>query len=366
MFRKSIYLIFALLCLPALGADENKLRIFTWDGYVMPNEIAAVNKLLEAAGNPVRAELVPKWAEGPDQMHSVIASGAADLSFLTLNYIKMQNGRTAKLLQGINTTSPRLPNYKKTIEALRDIPYGMVDGKHLYVPWGGGAYGLWANMKKVKKEDLPKSLSDLLDPKWKGKISLTKGQVQPNVALAMMAIGKQPFELDLLVQAGKKAEAKKLGDPNGEAQKFLNALYNQVKTFWGAVPDFGGDLEIVASYGIEIQGLLDKGEDWQLIQFKEGTTVWLDTMNVMASVTGKKLEAAEIFMNYFLGPEVQNRVVKGLSMVAASKEVNNPMLKTNPDFFAQHLFWPPYAAEADNVMKQMSSRAMLSATQKKK
>jgi spermidine/putrescine-binding protein len=68
-------------------------------------------------------------------------------------------------------------------------------------------------------------------------------------------------------------------------------------------------LWIVASYGPEIAALNRKGQDWQLINFKEGNTVWLDTMNIAKGVSGKKLEAAELFIDYFLGKEVQNRVV---------------------------------------------------------
>ena len=345
-------------------ADENKLRVFTWEGYVSPQEVEAVNKLLADAGNPVRVEVIRPWAEGPDQMYSVIASKKADLSMLTLNYIQMQNERTAKLLQPINVQSPRLTNYKNVLDSLKNTPFGMRGNQPLYVPYGGGAYGIWANMKKVKKEDLPKSIKDLADPKWKGKVSLTKGQIQPNVALAMLAIGEKPFALHDLFVAGQAAKANELASPTSEAQKFLNILYGQVKTFWGSAPEFTDDLTLVASYGIEIAGLRNKGGDWQLVPFKEGNTVWLDTMNVMAHVSGKKLEAAEIFMNYYWTPEVQKRIVNELSMVGAIKGIPNPLLDENPNFFRQDMFWPPYHPDADRAMKSMSSRAMISATRK--
>jgi len=109
----------------------------------MPNEVTAVNKLLTKKGYNYKVEVIKPWAEGPEQMYDVLRSGKADISFLTLNYIKMQQSRTAKLLQPINIGSPRLTNYKYLLKSLTDIGIGMDGNKHLYIPWGGGAYGIW-------------------------------------------------------------------------------------------------------------------------------------------------------------------------------------------------------------------------------
>jgi spermidine/putrescine-binding protein len=232
------------------------------------------------------------------------------------------------------------------------------DGKPLYVPFGGGAYGLWANLAKIDKEALPRSLNDLLDPKWTGRLSLTSGQVQPNVAIAMMATGQRPFALDDLVSANDRAGATRLAAYNGPAQQFLNRLYAQVGAFWHSEPQFLDALWIVASYGPEIAGLRARGENWQLLQFREGNTVWLDTITIMKHVQGSKLEAAEVFLNHFLGPEVQNRVVASLSMVAVVDGVHNPLIEANPKFFEAGRFWPPYKPLADNLMRAMSDAAM--------
>jgi len=222
---------------------------------------------------------------------------------------------------------------------------------------GGGAYGLWANMKRLSPQDLPHHITDLLDPRWSGKLSLTSGQIQPNIALALLATHHAPFAINDLI--GKsRAEALALAAPGGEVQTFLDKLYGQVGKFWSTAPTFDAPLEIVASYGPEIGGLRAKGEDWQLIRFEEGNTVWLDTMNIVRGVSGAKLEAAEIFIDYFLGKEVQSRVVNGLSMVAVTTDVPNPQIEANPNFFEPAMFWPPYEAAADNLMKKMSDHAM--------
>ncbi|CAK0769610.1 Spermidine/putrescine-binding protein [Gammaproteobacteria bacterium] len=342
-------------CLPA-RADETKLHVFAWEGYVASEDIMAINQLLEKAGNPVRIEVIKPWAEGPDQMFNILRSGAADLSFLTLNYIKMNQEKTAKLLQPIDTG--KLTHYDKVLPTLREIPMGVQGGKPLYVPFGGGAYGIWANTKKIRPDDMPKRLNDLLDPKWKGRLSLTKGQIQPNIALVLMAMGKPPFYINDLIVKGNRDEVVKLTDKKSELQTKLNQLYSQVGAFWDAAPEFPDSLTLVASYGIEIAGLRAKGESWDLVEFKEGNTVWMDTMNIHQGLKGDKLRAAYLFIDYFLTPVVQNRVVNGLSMVAVTNEVKNPLIETNPNFFDPAKFWPPYESQADNVMKAMSNEAM--------
>ena len=143
-----LLIVFSLiLSTGGFAAEDNVIRVFTWDGYVMAEEVVAVNKLLVEKGYSYKVEVIKPWAEGPEQMFKVLRAGKADISFLTLNYIKMQRSRTAKLLQPINIKSPRLTNYKHLLKSLTDIGIGKDGNKHLYVPWGGGAYGIWANMK---------------------------------------------------------------------------------------------------------------------------------------------------------------------------------------------------------------------------
>ncbi len=355
MIRKALCVCAAVACLSFASAEES-LRIFTWEGYVQPEELAEVNKILKEKGYDYKAELISTYAEGPDQMFQVLRDGKADVSFLTLNYIMMLDGKIAKLIQPVNTGSPRLENYKQLNKNLTTIPMGMSEGKPLYIPFGGGAYGIWANLNKYKQEDLPVTLADLAqNAKWKGKLSLTQGQIQPNVALASLMAGESPFAINDLIAAGKRNEAIALSE---KLLPGMKALYGQVGEFWESGPKFKDDV-LTASYGVEISGENAKGGKWVLVKFKEGQTVWLDTINFHTSLSGKKLEAAEIFANYFIGKQVQERVVNGLSMVAVSTLVSkNPLIDADPNFFNNKMFWPPYSKMADNLMKKISDDAM--------
>lgn len=344
----------ALTLVASMGQATETLNVFTWDGYVHPDEVAAVNALLKEQGYDVEVKVIDTLAEGPEQMFDVLRSGTVDVSFLTLNYIQMEGLPFENLLQPINTASPRLSNVQALLPELSAIPMGMSDAGPLYLPFGGGSYGIWANDDVVTSH--PTSVAELLKPEWKGRVSLTDGQVQPNVALALMAMGEAPFAVqDASDDRAKMAEMQKA---DGPLQTTLTALYDQVGFFWSAGPEFRDDLAFVASYGPGAAAHLANGGNWSIVNFEEGNTVWLDTINFSKKLEGPKLEAAEIFANYFIGKEVQERIVNGLGMVASSTLVEaNPMLDENPEFFAEELFWPPYTKVANNVMNMLSKRA---------
>ncbi|WP_217273974.1 PotD/PotF family extracellular solute-binding protein [Shewanella sp. VB17] len=340
----------SLLMSVGLIAGE-RINVLTWEGYVEPYEVQEVNDILKERGYEYEIYVIPEWAEGPEQMFNILRAGKADISFLTLNYIKMQKGKTAQLLQGIDINSPRLSNYQYLDPLMLNVSMGVENEKTLYLPWGGGAYGFWADMSQLNQSDLPRSLNDLLKPRWQNRLSLTKGQIQPNIAIASLMLGKKAFFLnDLSRKELVKEQA------NGELQSKLNALYNQVGYYWTSGPDFENkNLHIVASYGIGAFAANRSGGHWQLINFEEGNTVWMDTINFHKDLTGRKLEAAEIFTNYFIGDKVQKRLVNDLGMISASLKYQSA---SDQGFFVQDMFWPPYQRTADNIMFIMSKNAM--------
>ena len=100
-----------------------------------------------------------------------------------------------------------------------------------------------------------------------------------------------------------------------------------------------------------------KGRNWQLINFKEGHMVWLDTINFVKGLSGLKLEAAEVFANYFIGKKVQARVSQELSMLAASSLVEgNALFGDRKEIFNEKMFVPPYDAISYSIMKKMTDR----------
>lgn len=352
--------IMALLCLPASAKDT--LRILTWEGYVTSQDLANVNLLLTQQGYDIEAKVIEPYAEGAEQMYDLIRQGKADISFLTLFFIKLQGEKSSKIIQPINTASPRLSNYKHLLPSLTHLPMGMQDGKVLYIPFAGGSYGFYVNRKTVSAADVPRSWNDLFAPRWKGKYSLNKSQVWYNVAIASMALGKKPFYINDLILAGDRAKAVEETREGAPLFQKLTELYSGAGDFWDAAPTFPKKLEIVSSWGIEVKQANREGGDWRPITFKEGNLVWMDTINFVSSLSGKRLEAAEIVANYFIGKDVQSRVSSELSLVSVSSlAATNPILKSEPTFFDTGTFVPPYDRVADNLMTLTSKAALTKA-----
>lgn len=358
--NKMSLLLAGFLSLPCLPVDAKEvLRILTWEGYVTVEDVSKVNSLLTTQGYDTEIKVISPYAEGPQQMYELMRSGKVDISFLTLFFIKLQGEKSTKIVQPIDTTSPRLSNYKFLLPALTRIPMGMQGDKVLYIPFAGGSYGFYVNRKTVPAADVPHSWNDLFAPRWRGKYSLNKAQVWYNIAITSLALGKEPYYLNDLAESGRRSEL--IGETSEGSQLFnkLTALYSGAGDFWEAAPAFPQNLEIVSSWGIEINEANRKGGDWRIIEFKEGQLVWMDTINFARSLTGKRLEAAEIVANYFIGQEVQSRVASELSLVSVSSlAASNPILKKNPKFFTSGTFVPPYNVIADNLMTQMSNAAL--------
>ena len=343
-----------LLLLPWQLLAVEKLRIFTWAGYVTAEDITQVNEILEKKGYNYQVEVIATKAEDADQMFSVIRNKQCDITFLTLFFIKMHGEQISRLLQPIDINSPRLSNYKNLDPELTQIPMGMQSGKPLYIPWGGGVYGFYVNTNKVKPQDIPTSVKDLWTDKWRNKFSLNQGQFWYNVGLTLQALDYHPFYLEQLAQKNDRSTLKVLLSQQGVVLNKLKQFYNNAGGFWQSSTKFSEDLEIVSSWGPEIKSQNDKGGKWQLINFEEGHLAWLDTINFVSGLKNEKLAAAEVVANYFIDIKVQQRIVDELSMLPASVNLSSRgLLDRYPNLFRADLFVPPYSQLSYSLMQQL-------------
>jgi iron(III) transport system substrate-binding protein len=90
-------------------------------------------------------------------------AGRAELDFVQNNAPEMEATHREKLLQQVN--SPYLNDV---------IPQAIPAHKE-WVGYSVDEYVQAYNTNKIKKEDLPKTYQDLLDPKWKGKLGIEQG-----------------------------------------------------------------------------------------------------------------------------------------------------------------------------------------------
>ncbi len=233
-----------------------------------------------------------------------------------------------------------------------------IKNKPLYIPWGGGIYGFYVDRNRVSSEDVPNTISELWDHKWKGKFSLNQSQEWYNLGLVFMRLGKSPFSIYTALSSQDRQSVLEMSNPNGIVQELLSQLYQAAGDFWKTSPTFDKELLIVSSWGPEIYAKNMNGEHWQLINFKEGHMAWLDTINFFKGLSGRKLEAAEIFANYFISKTVQTRVSRELSMVPASTLAPiNELLGDSEHIFKEEMFVPPYDHSSYELMKKMTDKA---------
>jgi len=334
-----------------------KLRIFTWEGYITTEDMVQVNQILSSKGYDYQAEVIATKAEDAEQMFSVIRNKQCDITFLTLFFIKMHGEQISRLLQPINIDSPRLKNYQDLDPELTQISMGMQEGKPLYIPWGGGIYGFFINTDKVKEQDIPTSVKDLWSARWRKKYSLNEGQFWYNVGLTLQALGYSPFHLEQLADKNDRISIKKIVSKQGPVIHKLSQLYNNAGGFWQSSTKFTENLEIVSSWGPEIKVQNDKSNKWQLLDFEEGHLAWLDTINFVQGLKGEKLAAAEVVANYFISKKVQQRIVTELTMLPASINLESRgLLDQYPNLFNVDLFVPPYSQLSYSLMKQMTEQ----------
>ena len=192
-------------------------------------------------------------------------------------------------------------------------------------PWALPAHREWAatqlymfvqsyNTGQVKKEDLPKSYADLLDPKWKGKLS--------------MEASDHEWFAEVI---------KQIGDENGKGQKFWRDLVAgnglQLRTGHTLLNNLVGAGEVplaLTVYNSDPDNLKRKGSpiDWFVIE----PAIAIPN-GVGVSKKAPHPHAAVLFYEYMLSEDAQQVLAK-IGYVTSQKKIastfNKPLKVLDP------------------------------------
>ena len=167
-------------------------------------------------------------------------------------------------------------------------------------------YAPYINTKLVKPEDVPQYWKDLLDPKWKGKMSLT----EPNISAG-------PYENIVVLMENKVWD-----------EEYVKALYRQNLRYPLGLPDetlalARGDTHLIVRGTDASTGRYAlEGAPIQAIDMKDGMVVSTASIGIVAN--GPNPNATRVFINWIFGPE-------GISV--AGKLLGNKMVRKDvPDF----------------------------------
>lgn len=193
------------------------------------------------------------------------------------------------------------------------------------VPWQSGMTGLVVNMNLAPDV---KSINDLFDPKYKGKVTLLS-EMRDTVPLVMAADGVDPTEAtteDWMNAIDKIQE----NVDNGQIRRFTGNDFVQDMVNGNVVAAIGwsGD-------AVQVQ---NDNPNLQYVQPTEGCSLWSD--NMLIPVGAPNPAAAYEFMNYVYVPENQAKITAYVNYVSPVQGVKEVLVKQDPDIANNNLIFP--------------------------
>jgi spermidine/putrescine transport system substrate-binding protein len=193
------------------------------------------------------------------------------------------------------------------------------------IPWQGGMTGLIVNKDKAPGV---RSINDLFDPKYKGRVEVL-GELRETVPLLMKADGVDPddaTEDDWLAAIDR---LKKAAD-SGQIRRATGGDYSSDLASGDAVAVMGW-----AADAIQLQAD-DPRLEWRMPT--EGCMVWWD--HWVIPVGAPNPTAAYAFINYAYEPENQAQIVGWTSAVTPVAGVREIFKKTDPEAAKSQLIFP--------------------------
>ena len=200
------------------------------------------------------------------------------------------------------------------------------------LPWQSGMTGIAYNKKLVKKPLT--SMSDLLDPAYKGKVTFLT-EMRDTVGLFMLLEGQDPSTATF-------DSAKSAFDVIEKAAKD-----GQVRRFTGN--DYGDDLTsgntvaAIAWSGDVVQLQADNA-DLEFVVPDDGGMIWADNMLVPAP--SEHYATASAWMNYVYDPKHAAQITDYVEYISPVQGVQAELRKTDPDVANDPLVSPPESLQS--------------------
>src|SRR5215211_8842114 len=223
-----------------------------------------------------------------------------------------------------NLDKSAIPNVEKNlVPSLRGRPFD--PNNDFAVPWQSGMTGL------VVRTDLApdiKSICDLFDPKYKGKVDMLT-EMRDTVPLVMKCEGVDLSKateqdwLDAIDKIGQAAD-------DGQIRRFTGNDYARDLTSGDAVAVIGW-----SGNAIQLQA---DNPDIKFVMPKEGCMLWSD--NMVIPVGAPNPTAAEAWMDYVYDPKNQAQITDYNYYVSPVSGVKEILQKQDPTAAKSELIFP--------------------------
>jgi spermidine/putrescine transport system substrate-binding protein len=217
-----------------------------------------------------------------------------------------------------------LPNVEENLVAnLREPSYD--PNREYSAPWQSGMTGI------IVRTDLApdvKSICDLFDPKYKGKIEMLN-ELRDTVPLVMKCLGIDPNQADE-ADWMKAIDKIKSASDSGQIRRFTGNDY-------GADLTSGNAVAVIGWSGDAVQLQADNPNiEWRMPT--EGCILWSD--NMVIPVGAPNPTAAEAFMNYVYDPKNQAQIEAEVNYVSPVEGAKQVLLKEEPEIAKNQLIFP--------------------------
>lgn len=220
-----------------------------------------------------------------------------------------------------------VPNKANLVDNLVDISFDK--GRKHSLPWQSGMTGIGYNKKVVGEVT---SFKQILDPKYKGKVTFLS-EARDTLGLVMLAqLGKNPEDATIDDILAATEELDKI-NRSGQIRKFTGNEYST---------DLAkGNVVMAVAWSGDMVQLKADNPDLEFVIPEEGGMLWSD--NMMIPQKAPSPYGAEVAMNYFYEPEVAAKIaayvnyvtpVKGVQeILAADKDKDTAALAENTLIF---------------------------------
>jgi spermidine/putrescine transport system substrate-binding protein len=210
------------------------------------------------------------------------------------------------------------------IDRLKSPPF---DPKRDYsVPWQSGFAGIIYREDKVKRE--PKSIDDLFDPAYKGKVTMLT-EMRDTVGLVAASMGFDPEKAstdDFMKAIDKIGQA----SDSGQIRGFTGNEYTKDIT--------KGDSWVIIGWSGDAVQLEADNPNIKFVPPESGVSLWTDNMQV--PVGAPEPYTAEKFMDFVYEPEVQADITAYVNYICPVNGVKEILSERDPALAKNQLIFP--------------------------
>jgi len=220
------------------------------------------------------------------------------------------------------------------IERLKSPPFD--PNREFSMPWQSGIAGIIYRKDKVKRE--PKSVDDLFDPAYKGKVTMLT-EMRDTVGVVAASLGHDPetASVDEFMEAiDKIGEA----SDSGQIRGFTGNEYTKDIT--------KGDSWVIIGWSGDAVQLQADDPNIQFVIPETGGHLWTDNMQI--PVGAPHAFTAEKFIDFVYRPEIQADIAEYVNYICPVQGVKEILVKRDRDFFDNELIFPDDAFLEDTFI----------------